>query len=353
MLLSPTEALDLAQRWESISELGGAAAPLLAVDLRSVERSFCAGSRDRQLVDAMLGAPWVNVAVVGPHLDATFAPLADAFDVLIGDSSGSDAVVDVDDVHGALEQLASRIRSSPAAAVALVQLLRLTHCVPVEQALQAESITYAMLQTGSTFQTWLAGRSSAVGSDEVEAPPVLVELSDSHLRITLNRPERRNALNVVMRDALFEALELLGADPSIGSAILTGAGANFSAGGDLDEFGTTPSPAVGHQVRTVRSLPRLMHRLSDRIRVHLHGACVGAGIELPAFADSVVATPDATFRLPEVGFGLVPGAGGTVSITRRCGRHRTAWLALTGVTIDADTALLWQLIDRIDRAAAG
>lgn len=351
MLLTPSEALEAAERWESVADLGGSATPMLAVDLRSIERSFCMEDRDRRLIAAVLAAPWINVAVVGPNLDVTFAPLADAFDVLLGDHSGANAVIDVADVDEALEQLAINVSSSAEAAVALVRLLRLTHDAPIEHALYAESVTYAMLQTSATFQTWLRGRAPVSQDPGNGPPPVLVDRSASSLRITLNRPERRNALNVAMRDALFEALELLRADPSFDGAILTGAGTNFCAGGDLEEFGTTPSPAVGHHVRMLRSLGGLMHRLRDRVRVQLHGACVGAGIELPAFADSIVAAPDATFRLPEVGFGLVPGAGGTVSVTRRCGRHRTAWLALSGSTIDAETALRWQLVDRIDRGS--
>ena len=62
----------------------------------------------------------------------------------------------------------------------------------------------------------------------------------------------------------------------------------------------------------------------------------------------MLAHPNTTFRLPEVGFGLVPGAGGTVSVTRRCGRYRTAWWAISGDLLDAETALAWNLIDRID-----
>ena len=79
----------------------------------------------------------------------------------------------------------------------------------------------------------------------------------------------------------------------------------------------------------------------------MHGSCVGAGVELPAFATRVVARPDASFRLPELGMGLVPGAGGTVSLPRRIGRQRAAWLALTGVPIDVETALSWRLVDAI------
>jgi enoyl-CoA hydratase/carnithine racemase len=85
--------------------------------------------------------------------------------------------------------------------------------------------------------------------------------------------------------------------------------------------------------------------------VHLHGACVGSGIELPAFAATVLAEPSTVVSLPEVSLGLIPGAGGTVSLPRRIGRHRTARLALTGDRIDAATALEWGLVDAIEDPA--
>jgi enoyl-CoA hydratase/carnithine racemase len=90
-----------------------------------------------------------------------------------------------------------------------------------------------------------------------------------------------------------------------------------------------------------------VHRLRDRVRADLHGACIGAGIELPAFAGRLSARPDTLIRLPEIVMGLIPGAGGTVSITRRVGRWRTAYLALSGLPIDAPTALDWGLVDEI------
>ena len=73
----------------------------------------------------------------------------------------------------------------------------------------------------------------------------------------------------------------------------------------------------------------------------------GPASSFPAFAGRVVARSDARFGLPEVGLGLIPGAGGTVSVTRRVGRHRAAYLALSGETIDASTALSWGLVDAI------
>jgi enoyl-CoA hydratase/carnithine racemase len=79
----------------------------------------------------------------------------------------------------------------------------------------------------------------------------------------------------------------------------------------------------------------------------LHGACIGAGAELAAFGRRVTAATDTWFRLPEVGFGLIPGAGGCVSLVRRIGRQRTAWLAISGERIDAATALAWGLVDSV------
>jgi enoyl-CoA hydratase/carnithine racemase len=165
--------------------------------------------------------------------------------------------------------------------------------------------------------------------------------------VTLDRPERHNAYSGELRDALVEALSLAAADSSIRELVLDGAGPSFCSGGDLAEFGTFPDPATAHAVRSTRSAAPLLAACAARTTAYVHGACIGAGVELPAFAARVIAAPDAFFELPEVGMGLVPGAGGTVSLPRRIGRQRTAWLALSGARIDAKTALDWGLVDEI------
>lgn len=156
-----------------------------------------------------------------------------------------------------------------------------------------------------------------------------------------------------MRDALCEGLELAVADPSITEVVLSGEGASFSSGGDLDEFGSLPDPATAHAIRTTRSAARLLARCGERVRCEVQGACVGAGAELPAFSARVTASQDAFFQLPELAMGLVPGAGGTVSLPRRIGRQRTAWLALSGQRIDAATALAWGLVDEVRERPRG
>jgi enoyl-CoA hydratase/carnithine racemase len=167
------------------------------------------------------------------------------------------------------------------------------------------------------------------------------------LRITLNWPRVHNAFSTRMRDELCDALALADADASITRVVIDGAGPSFCSGGYLDDFGSFPDPATAHIVRLTRSAGRLMARLSDRAEVRLHGAAMGAGIELAAFAHHVVADPSTRIALPELAFGLLPGAGGTVSLPRRIGRQRTLYLALTGRFVDAQTALDWGLVDEV------
>ncbi|WP_181784716.1 enoyl-CoA hydratase/isomerase family protein, partial [Pseudonocardia pini] len=177
--------------------------------------------------------------------------------------------------------------------------------------------------------------------------PVLATRDGGTLHLTLNRPKRRNAYGRLLRDTLVSLLEVAVLDPSVDRVVLDGAGPAFCAGGDLDEFGTTPDLTTAHLVRTRAGAARPVHLLRERIEVRLHGACVGAGIEVPAYAGRIVAAPDTVLRLPEVAMGLIPGAGGTVSIPRRIGRWRALWFALSGLPLDADTALAWGLVNEV------
>jgi enoyl-CoA hydratase/carnithine racemase len=156
-----------------------------------------------------------------------------------------------------------------------------------------------------------------------------------------------NAFSAAMRDALVESFAVARTDYSVGTVELSGNGPSFCSGGDLAEFGTTHDPGRAHLIRTVRSVGASMHELRDRLTVRVHGSCIGAGVELPAFARRVVAAEDTTFRLPEIGMGLIPGAGGTVSLPGRIGRERTLLLGLSGVALSAKEALDWGLVDAI------
>lgn len=297
----------------------------------------------------LCGTPCVVVTFDGdePNVASGHAPPCPV--VGIGDMDRvPDAVDIVAETRTQAEALAEAIAHHPIAAMTLTQLLRHNERAGVADRLFAESLAYSTLQHGVEFQAWLAGREPKARPEGDAAPAVLLEVDDKEATLTLNRPRKRNAYSTEMRDALCEALQCLADAPHIGRAVLRGAGHCFSAGGDLDEFGQAMDAAVAHASRTTRSAAALMHRLRDRVEPHLHGACIGAGIELPAFASHVRARSDAFFVLPEVSMGLVPGAGGTASILPRIGRHRLAYMALTGTRIDVRTALDWGLIDSLD-----
>ena len=225
------------------------------------------------------------------------------------------------ELEGATGSVEAAVRRNPQAATTLAQVLRVAAPLGPAAALVVESLAYSTLQAGPEHRVWLEGQ-PARRPDERTDPAVQVQREAGTLWIILDRPERRNAYSARMRDDLVAALAVAAADPTISSVHLSGHGANFCSGGDLAEFGTRPDPATA-------------------------GACVGAGIELAAFAEAVKADGATTVMLPEVSMGLIPGAGGTASIAHRIGRERTAWLALTGLRLDATTALRWGLIDRI------
>lgn len=247
----------------------------------------------------------------------------------------------------AAEALEKRVAKWPIAATTLVQVLRSTALLPVAQALDLESMAFATLQGGAEFAAWKAGHEAGAPLPAQEGDAVLLARDGGVIEAVLNRAATRNAVSVEMRDALVEALGVLEADPSVEEFRLRGLGDCFSAGGELQEFGLAPDPAFAHWVRTVHSPARLLARLGARVSCFVHGACIGSGIELPAFAARVVAHPRTFFQLPELQMGLIPGAGGTVSVARRIGRQRTAWMVLSGKRINARTALDWGLVDEL------
>lgn len=294
--------------------------------------------------------PGVVVGVTSRALDPALDLLVEALDFTLSEVEQDDrrVVVLSSGIDQVVEQVRAAALASPRATTALSGLLRITSTLPPLAGLLAESFAYSTLLAGPEFAGWLATRAPRRDQVEPPRPPVRLELDDATLRITLDWPEKRNAYGRAMRDALVEALTLVELDPSIRSVELRGEGAAFCSGGDLDEFGTASDPATAHIIRTARSAGALLHRCRERVEVRVHGACIGAGVELPAFAARVMSARDAFFGLPEVAMGLVPGAGGTVSITHRIGRWRTTYLALSGTHLDAEAALRWGLVDALE-----
>lgn len=307
-------------------------APLLGKPCLVFRAGAASAVEARHLGDALRALPCPTICIAGP--DANRALLR-ASDVVV--RSIKDA-----------QPLAHNIMACPIAASVLVQLLRATEKLPVADALYAESLAYATLQAGPEYRRWLDGRKPEPARTEGAGPPVVLERDGNELTVELNRPNNRNAISVAVRDALVEAFRLAIADDTIRRVRLSGRGKCFSVGGDLAEFGQVPDPATGHAIR-MQALPaRFLAQCADRVEARVQSACIGAGVELPAFARRVVAAKNAFFYLPELEMGLLPGAGGTVSIPRRIGRQRAAWLMLSGKRISARTALDWGLVDAIE-----
>jgi enoyl-CoA hydratase/carnithine racemase len=310
----------------------------------------------------VLGRPLGGAVVVAidrstpvPDVPALREALGSVPCVLIGIGDGEEPHGDLFDVvlgpdDPAIDAILRTANDHPHAATALAVLLRGVADRSVGEGLATESAVYSTLQAGPEFAAWRAATPMRARPAS-DGPAVRVDRTGDRLSVTLSRPEVHNAFDARMRDDLLDALALAVGDPSITEVELAGDGPSFCSGGDLDEFGTRPDPATAHLVRLARSAGRLLATIADRVTARIHGACLGSGIEIPAFAGRVIAHPDTTIALPEVRMGLIPGAGGTVSLPRRIGRQRTARLALTGTAIDSTTAREWGLVDEVQARA--
>jgi enoyl-CoA hydratase/carnithine racemase len=265
-------------------------------------------------------------------------------------------VVTVGSVPEALAELTRRCQRWPRASSVCDDVLRAVDPGgPTLAGVVTESLAYSTLQAGPEFARWLDERGPA-RMPEI-ADPVQAQRDGDTLRIRFNRPQRHNAFSTDARAALLEALTVARLDPSVTGIVLSGNGPSFCSGGDLAEFGTFADPASAHLARTRHSpalaLDALTARLGRACRAEVHGRVMGSGLEIAAFCGWVAARDDSVFELPELSLGLIPGAGGTVSVTRRIGRWRTAYLVLSGNPVGAGTALAWGLVDATYVGAQG
>jgi enoyl-CoA hydratase/carnithine racemase len=282
-----------------------------------------------------------DIAAAGSWLDAATFTLTE-------DSCADRRVVTVESVPATVDLLTERCQRWPHASAICDDVLRAVDPLgPTLTGVMTESLAYSTLQAGPEFARWLRERGPA-RMPEI-ADPVRATRDGDVVRIAFNRPQRHNAFSTDARAALLDALSVADLDPSVTGIVLSGNGPSFCSGGDLAEFGTFADPASAHLARTRYSpalaLDELAARLGRACRAEVHGTVMGSGLEMAAFCGWVTARDDAVFGLPELALGLLPGAGGTVSVTRRIGRWRTAYLVLSGRTVDAGTALAWGLVD--------
>ncbi|MGR0221500.1 enoyl-CoA hydratase/isomerase family protein [Agromyces sp. ZXT2-6] len=179
------------------------------------------------------------------------------------------------------------------------------------------------------------------------APPLLVERRDDRVVATLNRPDKRNAIDQATIDALHALCEELEADPRI--LILTGSGGVFASGADIAQL---------RERRAADALAGInanafvrVNELPMPVIAAVEGWALGGGAELAYAADIRIATPDARFGNPETGLGIIPAAGATWRLPEIVGSARAAEVLLTGRIVDAAEALSIGLVTGVHPAA--
>jgi enoyl-CoA hydratase len=176
---------------------------------------------------------------------------------------------------------------------------------------------------------------------------LLTSLEENILTITVNRPDKLNAINKVVMRELGEVVQEIYSNPEIRSAIITGAGSKaFVAGADISEFngGSADGTALSKKGQDIFSG---IEKSPKPIIAAVNGFALGAGCELAMSCHFRVASTNAKFAQPEVKLGLIPGYGGTQRLTQLIGKGRALELLLTANMIDANTALQYGLVNYV------
>jgi enoyl-CoA hydratase len=180
---------------------------------------------------------------------------------------------------------------------------------------------------------------------------LLLERRDRVAIITINRPEKRNALNIQTRAEGAQILEELREDESVGVVVFTGAGDKaFIAGADIAEFADRTA-LTQRDVMVARSLFTAIDSFPKPVIAMVNGYCLGGGCELALACDLRIASETASFGQPEINLGIIPGGGGTQRLTRLVGEGKAMELILTGEIIDAHTAYNIGLVNLVVPAA--
>jgi enoyl-CoA hydratase/carnithine racemase len=173
-----------------------------------------------------------------------------------------------------------------------------------------------------------------------------VEATGPIARLTLNRPERRNALSLAAMRELLAALRKLGEEPGVAVVVIAGAGPVFSAGHDLSEMVGRPDAFYEELFSTCVELMTAVHEIPQPVIARVHGMATAAGCQLVAACDLALASSDARFATPGVNIGLFCSTP-MVPVVRAIGRKRAFEMLLTGDPIDAVTAADWGLVNRV------
>lgn len=175
-----------------------------------------------------------------------------------------------------------------------------------------------------------------------------LEYEQSLAILTLNRPDRLNSVNAVMRQEFMTAFEVIANDQSVRAVLITGAGRAFCAGQDLNDRRRAPGeprPDLGESLRQgYNPLVSAIKALKKPVICAVNGVAAGAGANIALACDIVVAKKSARFIQSFINIGLIPDCGGTWSLARKIGQARATALTMTGEPIGAEQAEEWGLI---------
>jgi enoyl-CoA hydratase len=177
---------------------------------------------------------------------------------------------------------------------------------------------------------------------------LVLEVSNGICTITINRPDKLNALNTTVMNELSQAINDVYSNPQVRSAIITGAGTKaFVAGADIGEFLGLSTEEGMEMAKKGQDLFFKIENSSKPIIAAVNGFALGGGCELAMACHFRIASENAKFGQPEVNLGLIPGYGGTQRLTQLIGKGRSLELLMTGSLIDAKTALQYGLVNHI------
>ncbi|WP_088148594.1 enoyl-CoA hydratase/isomerase family protein [Achromobacter denitrificans] len=172
--------------------------------------------------------------------------------------------------------------------------------------------------------------------------------------LTLNRPEKRNAISDAMRAELIHALEAVAQDRAVKALVLTGAGKGFCAGGDISGMQRRMEAPAGEvafngwsRQQYVHHAVSLLHRMPKPTIAAVNGAAAGLGADTALSCDFIVASDAATFTWSYIARGLIPDGGGMYFLPRRVGLARAKELIYSGRKVQADEALDLGIVDRL------
>lgn len=188
----------------------------------------------------------------------------------------------------------------------------------------------------------------------MSTPPLIdLQVDAGIATLTLNRPDKRNAMSDAMRAEFIDALESVAADKAIRALVLTGAGKGFCAGGDvagMEKRMNAPAGEVGfngwHRQQRVHHTQMLLHTMPKPVIAAVNGAASGLGADTALACDFVIASEWASFTWSYIHRGIVPDGGGMYFLPRRVGLSTAKELIFTGRKVDADEALSLGIVDR-------